>query len=385
MERVDQRPIDRRTVLAGLGSVGSAALAGCPACANSYRFYDDLLRVDLRDVEVSSDTFRGEAIVVHRGPDSWEWGDVERERFYTNYEDVTFLGYAHDGRRVAEVDMGDFEPSTTMRTSIEADGFPMVITAHPANVTYDVECPHADVGGQLDVYAGRYESVDPFEIDEPADHDPRSRVEMHLERHGPGHRWVPYGEFLASDEPPPSEESLWRAKCAQRSLAGREPGGPVDFTDLRPPAEWLERRETISFTVYGGNAYSGVERGRVQAVQVPERIAEIIRNTEWRSEENGSVTKSVSLDEWKRLVGILSGADGPTLPSCDKAQCSDGIEYGPNRGHCREGGVTVLYEFDPAPLVEETIEGSDRKKLYWAENSLVVMKYWWEGIPTSSS
>lgn len=384
MGPVNSPAVDRRTVLASLGAAGSAALAGCRVCANTYRVYDDLLRVDLTGFHEAGEGYRGEAAVRHRGPNNWDWGARERETFFTNYQDVTFQAYAHDGRLLVEVPMGEFEPGTTERRPIETDEVPMVVTAVPGGVTYDRECLHADVGGQLAVYAGHYESLDPFDVDEPQFEDPRETVETHLERSGTGHRWIPYSELRESEDPPPADE-FRRAKCTQRRLAGRELDGPADFSAMEAATGWLERRETVAFQVYPRSG-ARVGGNREPAVDVPDRIAEVIRETDWQERDRPmSVTESVSLEEYKRLVGILAGEEGPTMPPCeDYGACTDSYEYGSRRGLCRRGVVYAYFEFDPDPITEGIeIEGG-QDKLYWTDESLVIMKYEWEGLPAES-
>lgn len=369
------RRISRRELIAGVAGAGSVSLAGCPACAWSVRVWDDYLRVSVPRFREVDGGYRGELRLLHRGPDNWDWGEHQRETFYTHYEDVRAVGYGPGGDEVLEVPVGDFDPGTTERASFETEEFPMVVTAIPGEVSFDTECPHADVGAHVGVYAGWYGTADPPEWETAEHHsDPRRDLETRLRRHGAGHRWVPFeGVDAREDERLPTEEFQY-AKCIQRRLEGPSPDGPPDLAALPEADEWLTRREEVGFTVYADEMLAPRNRMRQDAVDVPDAVEEIVRTTDWEGMDGARrVKRSVSREEWKRLVGVLEGADGPTYPACDGdgVFCSDSWEYG-TRGQCRRGRILGHYRFDPDRVLEDT-EG-------WRRNSLVRTWYRWDGV-----
>lgn len=377
------RNFDRREFLAALSGAGSAAFAGCSVCATSYRVYDDLLRVSIRDFQVLDNSFHGEARILHRGPDNWDWGSSDRDTFYTEYEGVRFLGYSYDGTNVVEIPLGEFEPGTTKRKSFQTATFPMVITAVPESVSHDTNCPHADAGAHIGVYAGQYKTESPPDWETGDAMDPRKVVEDQLQRRGAGHRWIPYSELADHENEQPSTDEFDHAKCVQRILKGRDVHGPPDLSVFPPADRWITRHERTSFTLYGVEAQAERPDTRTRAAEIPEQIAELVQTTDWGEMDGIKTTsKSVSFAEWKRLVGELEGADGPTYPSCDSegVLCSDSWEWG-SRGQCRPGRITAYYQFNPDRVIEET---GDRRTLYWTNSSVVRMDYSWEGVQEST-
>lgn len=376
--------VNRRTFLASVSGAGSAALAGCGVCASSVNVYDDLLRVSIRDFQATDSSFRGELRVLHRGPDNWDWETPRRETFYTHYEDVRFRGYAHDGTTVVDVPLGDFDPGTTKRESFQAARFPMVVTAVPGEISFDTNCPHADAGSHIGVYAGSYATASPPDWEIEHGSDPRTAVAEQLHRHGAGHRWIPYRDLLDGAGLELSSEDFRQAKCTQRRLEGHDTGGPPDLSALPAADRWLARREQAGFTLYGNEVQAPHIESRTEAVEIPEWIALLVRTTDWREMDGiPKISKSVSVDVWTRLVGVLEGADGPTHPPCDDGGvfCSDSWEYG-TRGQCHSGHVTGYYQFDPDRVLEETDD--DRRTLYWADKSVVRMEYRWAGLPDAT-
>lgn len=374
----------RREFLAGLSGAGSVALAGCIVCATSTNVYDDLLRVSIDDFRGTNGSFRGDARVLHRGPDNWDWGTPSRETFYTDYENVRFLGYAHDGTKVVELPMGNFEPGTTKHESFQTTTFPMVITAIPETISYDTSCPYADAGAHIGVYAGQYETASPPDWEMDGSMDPRRKIETHLQRYGPGHRWIPYSELYDYEGLELSGDDFDHAKCTQRILKGRDVRGQPDLSALPTAERWLTRHERIGFTLFGTEAQAPRPNSRTVAAEIPDQIAELIRSTNWREMDGiATISRPTQLDEWKRLVGELEGADGPTYPSCDNEGvfCSDSWEWG-SRGQCRPGRIVGYYQFDPDRVLEETDD--DRRTLYWTDTSVVRMEYQWDGLQKST-
>lgn len=379
--------LKRRKLLASLGPPAAALVAGCEACALSGDNYDDLLRVDVREFRGDGDSFQGEARVRHRGPNGAEEPQPGRTEYYTNYEGVSFLGYTHDRRKVLEIPMGDFEPGTSVRRAFETESVPMVVTATADAVSFDVACPNADTGARIGTYAGRYTSRDPFEafndnFRTPREfRDPRRSVTERLNETGTGHRWIPTGEFRHDADPPPALEAFERARCAQRQLEGRVRDGPPDMSALPAADDWLSRSETLRFEVYGSAGQAPRPNRRGRATDVPDRIVDVIRTTDWRSMDGvRKVTESVTHDEWRRMIATLEGAGEPTFPPCDADYVFCHPYQAPHDGRCQRGNVTAYYEFDPHSLTDGTPSGDDEEKLYWVDDSVVVMEYQWSGV-----
>ena len=61
--------VKRREFLAGVAGASSLSLSGCLVCANSYRVFDDYLRLSIHEFHSEYNPFWGEARIHHRDPD----------------------------------------------------------------------------------------------------------------------------------------------------------------------------------------------------------------------------------------------------------------------------------------------------------------------------
>ncbi|WP_435335866.1 hypothetical protein [Haloarchaeobius sp. TZWWS8] len=371
--------LDRRELLAAMAGMGLASIAGCTVCASSWSSFDDYLRLSIPSFEETETGFRGEVEVLHRGPDNWDWGDQERETFYTNYDDVHLVGYGPSERQLLDVPLGAFEPGTTKRATVDVDTFPMVFTAFPGDVSFDTTCAQARTGAQVLVYAGNYEAEPPDGWG-PTTNLPDSirRIERRVERLGGGHRWLPYAELNHPKQRTVTPELFARARCVQRELEGRDPTGPPDFSSFAAATEWLEWNETATITVYGSETAAPRSGNRRRASEIPAPVRDIVTTTDWQALEFPKVSKTVSVAELQAIVASMEGDESRSFPECGEpgTECSDSWRYR-GRGHCVGGWVKGYYEFDPDRVVTET---GDRRPLYWSARSLVLVEYRWEGV-----
>lgn len=371
--------LNRRELLAGLGGVSTLSLSGCVVCANSYLVYDDYLRVGINDFHQTDAGWAGTAYVHHRGPEDWADQKYKREDFNTYYKDVEFHAYNADGTHVLSLPLGDIDPGTTLEKPFETTAFPMTIAAVPGDVTFTVNCVHADTGSHIATYAGYYPTDTPPEWSYDDWGQPiRKRVGEHISRRGAGHHWVRYDEFDYPHDEALTEQQFAYAKCTQRTLEGRNPEGPPDFTALPGREDWLSWDETYSFKLYGDSSYAPT-RGGAPARYVPAQIVELIRNTRWRDIDGPAVVeKSVSREEWLDIAGSLAGTESG-YPRCGRGStlCENWTYSG--RGKCLGGHIIGHYRFDPHEFTKRSTKPNGRT-LYWADSSVVRMSYRWNGV-----
>lgn len=327
--------LTRRKVLAAGAAGATGFLAGCPACATSYRSYDDRLRVSVPRIEIG-DPHAYTLQVHHRGPTDFDPED--RDNFGTAYEGVSVHAYGHDQSSIHSVDVGAFEPGTTKTVDVESAAFPLVVTAAASEYSEsgDGDCYFADRGAMIAAYLGR------FDTNVTVGNGPRT-FERTDDGDG-GHQWVPLGERRHRDELPPRDWVFDRTKCLQQ--AGWQVSSlptpellALDVTDPwweRPIGEpTIDRRYRIGVSPTSNYRDGHAEQFRTEHTtlgyeDLPDRIKRAIR-----ARRDVGVVDEAAFYE---LVSALEGReiDGhEELPGCGHRYvvCND------NRGvHC-DGGT----------------------------------------------
>lgn len=325
--------VTRRELLAAGAAGATGVLAGCPACATSFRTYDDRLRVAVPQISVGAPhvyTLQ----VRHRGPSDFESDD--RDSFGTAYEGVSVIAYGHDRSAIDRVDLGSFDPGTNKTVELESLAFPFVVTASASEVreTADDECYSADRGAQIASYLGR------FDTGVTVGRDPSTFERTDGDG---GHQWVPLSRRRHRDGLPPRVWVFDRTKCLQQAGAQVSSLPTPDLSALDVPDPWWERpigeptvhrRYRIAVSPTSRYREGHAERFRTDHstlvyADLPDRIKEAIRG----NRDVGVVEETAFYELMSALENREIG-DHDDLPGCDRQYvvCND------DRGvHCESG------------------------------------------------
>lgn len=368
--------VSRRELLGAVGSGFAVAVAGCSICAGRVGI-DDVLTLHVDSIHRRADSVQLSVELHYPEEESEEETDFDQS--VTHFDDVQVLGYDGAAEEVARTDVGDLDPGDTATASVEADRFPMTLTATPDSVSYDEDCIGVEAGAQLMVYAGAYARQEPFDDLGESGSQPRNQVNSRIARFGTGHRWIPTGTFSVTEDPPPTPEQIRRQRCVHRQLAGRDPTGPPDLSAIPETRQWLGRRETTDVVVYLDLADAPAEHPSASARTVPETVATMLRSTNWTAIDGVQrVRRSVPYEDWRGMVGALRGSDGPSMPNCGSEAICDEHPDGQTKSQCWGGYVRGAYQFElarvlPASRIEQLPNVSG--------HSIVFMEYEWQGVP----